>query len=1312
MDKIDGGPANWSALLLILAVVGGITAAQVPQRAASAAQGKGSAVLPARNAPKSAEAASVLSLLGVSVPSEGTDLASATLRELMAKARASAVSRSMSVEFLIATLPDYVDSSSGWSFDATLDAVQRAAGAAGYVLDRFYLPDWIPGDDTSEHASATRHETEPGLVLFRRITPTGVTEILAVFVIAETPTAGVHEAAFLNAAEAIAAWYEASPPPDRTELRILGPTFSGASLSLRLAIQAFLARHPAWPQSVRVLSGSATNRGNQELLTFSSPSPDPSGVRHVRYAATVQTDDVMLGALYEHLVEINPRWKDGAGVVLLTESNTGYGRSFAARPAETGTDGKKTDDSASADPFSQALRIQFPIHISRLRAGPRSSDSSEAGTSDSNADGMMRDVSAATDHLPAMTPEITANTIDLVVSSILSTVRREEYPAIGIFATDKRDHLFLAERLVREMPNALLFTTEANLIYIHPQFRSFVRGAIVASTYPLFNATQALSSPHLAGVVRQQFSTMASQGTYNAVLKLLGHDDLLLDYLPPGCMVPGDKGQWRILTKPSTCAYPPVWISVVGRDGLWPIDRHTGTQANPVVEAVADVGPLSGASPSGSRGALLHVATWMKAAFVVLLLLLVIHTVAYLSEIHSTRYGRLPTWMRWSRPSTATGRFERLKSHARSLPCSRILHVDHDEIEQPFAREHRLFLLIAVTILWFTSVWAMRLFTVWLRDATPAVSAAIGSPGQSSMIPNVWYLLYFSMLAILVVESGISIQLRRAAVPRGWVAGAIVTVAGLFMAMQAGLNLARFIGSDAWNDVVSAKLLFARTANPGNWVSPAAPLLALSGVLYIWALWNIRQLVMGGSTYRRSSELSQLLTGREPRLTDEVGDVMVSPWRRQNWLCLAIPFVLLILFAVYVPRWYTPDGMSFNRFLWWGSMLTLFLIAHSLAMTMHLGLLVGRILRHLGAHPIAPAFRDVAKEPFNWQLSLTPPHAIELNPLARKARTLRLLLQRLAGAPGAVGHVDAVRRERSEPRQADIVASVSLADVAVAGRGGDVAAVVANMLSTSGQRVVVNAERNDDLDRDDSHNERRRASGRLPVPLVNEVESRETADAASIIASALEVRQQDVRALSETIGVDLADALDEEMREGSSRPYFKSHTWHTLVRLSDGLIPALRHGFWQRGSAAIEPALQRWYQDAEVLVGLQAAFVLRDLLARLVSGMTFAIIGAAIALASHLFYAFPGRSAMLALDWVLLALATIAAAVMLLRLDKDPVLNLLWSKAPGRLIWTGGFVYRLGAYGAVPVITLFVWQFPEVGGRLFSWLEPLQKAIP
>ena len=50
------------------------------------------------------------------------------------------------VQFIIATIPDYVDSNAGWSADQSLAAIQSAMGRFRYVLDRFRLIDWTRAD--------------------------------------------------------------------------------------------------------------------------------------------------------------------------------------------------------------------------------------------------------------------------------------------------------------------------------------------------------------------------------------------------------------------------------------------------------------------------------------------------------------------------------------------------------------------------------------------------------------------------------------------------------------------------------------------------------------------------------------------------------------------------------------------------------------------------------------------------------------------------------------------------------------------------------------------------------------------------------------------------------------------------------------------------------------------------------------------------------------------------------------------------------------------------------------------------------------
>jgi len=172
----------------------------------------------------------------------------------------------------------------------------------------------------------------------------------------------------------------------------------------------------------------------------------------------------------------------------------------------------------------------------------------------------------------------------------------------------------------------------------------------------------------------------------------------------------------------------------------------------------------------------------------------------------------------------------------------------------------------------------------------------------------------------------------------------------------------------------------------------------------------------------------------------------------------------------------------------------------------------------------------------------------------------------------------------------------------------------------------------------------------------------------------------------------------------------------------------LEAGHWSRKPYAIgeppapeseAPAASRaeappkaWAREAENLVGLVLAYAMRHVLARVLSGITFAMVGLVLVLAAHLLYTFQGRMFWLTLDWVLIGAATAAVVWLLVKLEKDTILSWLGATAPGRLSWNGGMILRILAYGAVPVITMFATFFPEVGTSLADWIEPMKKVLP
>ena len=48
---------------------------------------------------------------------------------------------------------------------------------------------------------------------------------------------------------------------------------------------------------------------------------------------------------------------------------------------------------------------------------------------------------------------------------------------------------------------------------------------------------------------------------------------------------------------------------------------------------------------------------------------------------------------------------------------------------------------------------------------------------------------------------------------------------------------------------------------------------------------------------------------------------------------------------------------------------------------------------------------------------------------------------------------------------------------------------------------------------------------------------------------------------------------------------------------------------------------------------------------------------------------------------------------------------------PGRIDFTWDFVRQVATYGLLPLIAIIASLFPEVGGSLFGWVEPLRKLV-
>ncbi len=152
---------------------------------------------------------------------------------------------------------------------------------------------------------------------------------------------------------------------------------------------------------------------------------------------------------------------------------------------------------------------------------------------------------------------------DLALASVFSTISRRRIRYVGIVATDIEDLVFLVRQLRLWCPDVVVFTTSADLRFLHSDVNSDLDGMLVFSTYPLFSLNQWWSSydGHVDRIL--QFPSDEAEGVYNATLKQLAAYDRHLENEKMDYNAPFTQTQSPVL-----------WVSVVGHDALWPISFH------------------------------------------------------------------------------------------------------------------------------------------------------------------------------------------------------------------------------------------------------------------------------------------------------------------------------------------------------------------------------------------------------------------------------------------------------------------------------------------------------------------------------------------------------------------------------------------------------------------------------------------------------------------------------------------------------------------------------------------------------------------
>jgi hypothetical protein len=461
----------------------------------------------------------------------------------------------------------------------------------------------------------------------------------------------------------------------------------------------------------------------------------------------------------------------------------------------------------------------------------------------------------------------------------------------------------------------------------------------------------------------------------------------------------------------------------------------------------------------------------------------------------------------------------------------------------------------------------------------------------------------------------------------------------------------------------------------GGILSPAALTVGVIAAIYVAVITGVRRLSLIGRSYQQLSVDScafGLLTdagagakGKTPYLAD----VLDMP--AQNLPAIYPLAVLLVLALAGLGMWHvsTIEGRTFSWFVRIGSLTALgvglLLVAQGLATW----ITARSHLKRLARSRLEPHFTTIAPH-VPWDISLAPPRLMELIPVARLA--------------------DGVIRDF-------------------------------RTLALSGPYT-----------RDDKE-VRRRLDDFSPF----------RADA----EERLGVRDDDMAELKPLFGPPLhTEILRLEMSTRQHAALIQSTTWFGLWRLSDALVALMEKTHWLRAKAVAAPAeveepaevvagaaavgtrrahlqLRRsspesmpdaaeraaWFARGEQLVALQIAFVLRDIVARTITCLFAAMLCLTLLTASHLLYSFNGRASTLTIDLLAVAAAALSAVWILVDMERDHVLSRLKTTTPGRIDFNWDFMKRIGVYGVLPLLAVIAALFPEVGGTLFGWLEPIRR---
>jgi hypothetical protein len=481
----------------------------------------------------------------------------------------------MELKYFIATVPDPLGSHLALQFDRSVVAIEKAAANTGYTFERYWFPwsgilemEHAPHADESMAVQRQQLREQPGVMIFRKTAEPdskAYSPRLVVFLVGETPTAGINKIAFSKAirytvqlqckllngpsCQAIKAQSgqdQAAPCAGTSHISILGPNFS-ASFSPMYGTLYDLARPPSVCVSADILSPTTTVKGIREkfeqrmqeaqLGTFSPLAPD---------------DDTTEKTMVCHLEMLGYKRSE---IAYLNEDETPY------NPGAPVPTGNQTDYDSKQKTLENIPILTYPRDLSALRNTwqPTTLTITPADIAGDAVKtsivplSLHEQITNELDSPPDFAGEQSASEIDQALRNIVTVIRHRRYRVIIITASNALDEIYLMQYLHEIAPDIRIATYDQDMLMLRAAEFGDLRGTVSSTAFPLLN-TGAIRGTGGGGPESsmESFPNSSSMATFLGA-KTLIDPDLSLNVTPlkPVVYVQGDDGFWPAQGGPS-----------------------------------------------------------------------------------------------------------------------------------------------------------------------------------------------------------------------------------------------------------------------------------------------------------------------------------------------------------------------------------------------------------------------------------------------------------------------------------------------------------------------------------------------------------------------------------------------------------------------------------------------------------------------------------------------------------------------------------------------------------------------------------------